>query len=154
MVPHHSVPSRLFIGLRIALAVSLLSSATMFGSGGSGALLYFQATDQKVSVTPTISTDGGPSSGGDQVAWVLVGSTLTIRTISFAATTCGNSTVPTTWTPYPTPGSSGQNAWTGPLSPPPNGVSDGAYVLYYKITLSNGAGPCGHIIINKVQALK
>ena len=152
MVPHHSGPSRQFIGVRIVLAIVLLSSATLFGSN-YGFLLYFTATDQTVSYTPTVSTKGGPSGGGDMVAWELVGSPLTIRTITFPTTGCGSSSVPSTWTPYPNTGSSGQIGWTGPMSAPPGSVGNGNYDLYYKITLSDGSSPCGHIIINR-QSLK
>ena len=166
MVPRQSVPPRSFIGLGLVAAILLLGASASSGEGekskspdkklqsGSGSLVYFQASDKTINTYPTVSTDGGPTSGGDMVAWALVGSTLYIRSIAFSVPACGASTVPANWTPFQTPGESGPFGWSGPLTPAPSGTSNQAYTLYYKITLSDGTGPCGHIIINKVQSLK
>ena len=142
---------RLIIGLGLTTTALLLGSCASKEKllSNSGQLLYFQSGDSTVSVTPTASTTGGPTSSGDEVAWVLVNSSLTITSITFPAAGCGNSNLPGGWTPYQSPGYSKQFAWSGSLTPPPNGTSDGSWNLYYKITLSNGQGPCGRIIIKK-----
>jgi hypothetical protein len=116
-------------------------------------LLYFQSTDSVVAKVPYAYTSGNPTSTGDQLAWVLIppaaNPTITIASITMPAVGCGNSTVPIGWTPYPRPVFCGQLAGSGPLSPPTAGTNSGSYDLYYKIMLSTGSGPCGHIVIVK-----
>ena len=74
----------------------------------AGSLLYFKGGvggDTSISTAPQAHTGGGPTvSTGDQVAWVLYGSALTVTSLTFPATTnCGASNVPAGWTPYAAP---------------------------------------------------
>jgi hypothetical protein len=162
MVKRRLILSRLLIGFSLVAVILLLGTCGGERGGkndeigkkgkfasGNGYLLYFKSSDTTVPVTPTVSTTGGPTSNGDQVAWVLMDSNLSITSLTFPAAGCGTSNVPSTWTPYPSPAWYQQYAFSGPLTPPPGGTSNGSYNLYYKIRLSDGSGPCGRIIINK-----
>ena len=170
MALRRSLFSQLFLGLSLVLMILALGACAKkeekaaknaeAAEGGeepflttAGSLLYFKGGvggDTSVAATPQAHTGGGPTvSTGDQVAWVLYGSALTVTSLTFPATTsCGTSNVPAGWTPYAAPDQYKGYAFSGPLTqPPPSVPNTGSWNLYYKITLSDNSGPCGHIII-------
>ena len=171
MALRRSLFPRLFLGPSLVLMILALGACAKkeaaknaeTAEGGeepflssAGSLLYFKGGvggDTSIATSPQAHTGGGPTtSTGDQVAWVLYGSTsLTVTSLTFPATTsCGTSNVPAGWTPYGCAGSvQGVRVLRSSHAAAGRGTNNGQWNLYYKITLSDGSGPCGHIIIVK-----
>lgn len=155
MIKTHATLLRAAVGICVAATIMLLVDCSTSTAGGqrkfsgssTGSLVYVTSEITELPVV-TVHTSGIAPGIGDQVAWAVLIPKVTINSITPAPNGCGGVTT-TTWTPFQpsVPNNNSAFAWSGPFS---DGTEDpGTYYFYYKVNLSSGNGPCGHIIIIK-----
>ena len=155
MITIHANLFRPAIGISVLATIMLFMNCSSTQPAGdhklsgstNGSLVYVTSPITKLPDV-TVHTDGVAPGIGDEVAWISLIPGVTIKSISPAPSGCGGTTT-TSWTPFQpvVPNGDSTFSWSGPYS---DGTeSPGTYYYYYKVNLSSGNGPCGHIIIVK-----